>query len=205
MGGRASPAVLLYEQQDEERQHYDVDDEEEGEGGFDLQALVAKVEAVEAKKEAAEAAGEEYVDSDDGMYDVKKQKKKKKKKKEIKVEDIQEKILALLEHTMVGRASMKKDFTLLEGHFIAVKEIDPIIKQLEHAATVGNAPDDLLKTAFETMLAGLEKAVVLASQLRNIKLTLNELNKVVDRLATLTTQEELLKDAIWVSTFLKTT
>jgi len=190
---------------DKDRTHYEVDDEEECEGGFNLTALVKKVEEQEAKREAAEDAGEEFHDSDDGMFDVAKQKKKKKQKKQpVDVEEIQKKIMSLTEHTMVGRASMKKDYTLLEGHFLAVKELDPVIDRLKHAVTVGTPPDDLLKTVFEVMLGCLDKAATLSANLRKSRVTLNELNKLVNRIATLETGQELLDDAIWVSGLLKT-
>lgn len=189
---------------DADRVHYDIDDTEEMEGQFNLAALVKKVEELERKKEEAEERGEEFEDSDDGMYSVAKAKKKKKKKKDVKVEDIESKILSLLEHTLVGRASVKKDWTLLEGHFIAVKELDPVVQKLEHAAMVGNASDDTLKFGFETLLAALEKACILLGQLSKAKVTINELDKVVNRLTTISTQEELLNDLKWVSGLLKT-
>eukprot|EP00928_Gymnodinium_smaydae_P010346 TRINITY_DN13890_c0_g2_i1.p1 TRINITY_DN13890_c0_g2~~TRINITY_DN13890_c0_g2_i1.p1 ORF type:complete len:588 (+),score=177.75 TRINITY_DN13890_c0_g2_i1:99-1766(+) len=190
---------------DKDRVHYEVDDEEEGEGGFNLMELVRKVEEVEVKREAAEEAGEEYVDSDDGMYSVNKQKKKKRKKEKIDIDEIQKRLVALMEHTMVGRATMKKDFTLLEGHFIAVKEIDPIIKKLEHACTVGYPPEELMKAAFENCIAGMDKACGFVVQLKFSKLLLAEFHKRVNRITTITTPQELLEDIKWVSTFLKTT
>lgn len=191
---------------DAERQHYEVDEEEEGEGGFNLHDLVRKVEEVELKREAAEEAGEEYVDSDDGMYSVAKQKKKKRKKDTpIKIEEMQARVISLLEQTMVARASMKKDFSLLEGHFIAVKEMDPIIKQLEHAVLVGQPHDNLIRATFEVLLGAMEKALHFITQLAVSRLLLNEFNKRINRLTTLETPQELLEDAQWVSTFLKTT
>merc|ERR1712039_1143952 len=60
---------------DKDHVHYAVDDEDEGEGGFDLQALVKKVEEKEERRLAAEEAGEELVESDDGMHEVKKKRK----------------------------------------------------------------------------------------------------------------------------------
>merc|ERR1712039_971990 len=98
---------------DADRKHYEVDDEEELEGGFNLHDLVKKVEEQEEKREAAEDAGED-VDSDDGMHSVvKKKKKKKKKKKEIDVEMLQKKLTKLMEMTMEHRVTMKKNYTLL--------------------------------------------------------------------------------------------
>lgn len=63
---------------DADRKTYDVDDQEELEGGFNLHELVRKVEEQEDRKEAAEEKGED-LDSDDGMHAVKKKRKKKKK------------------------------------------------------------------------------------------------------------------------------
>eukprot|EP00927_Polykrikos_kofoidii_P044274 TRINITY_DN38284_c0_g1_i1.p1 TRINITY_DN38284_c0_g1~~TRINITY_DN38284_c0_g1_i1.p1 ORF type:complete len:549 (-),score=161.41 TRINITY_DN38284_c0_g1_i1:26-1672(-) len=190
---------------DKDRTHYEVDDEEEGEGQFNLAELVKKVEEKEAKREAAEEAGEEYADSDDGMHSIVKQKKKKKRRKDVKIEEIQDKIISLMEHTMVGRASLKKDYTKLEGHFIAVKEIDPVIDKLARAILVGTPPDDLVKTGFEVLLGGLEKAAALSTQLTRARVFTAEMNKVVDRITAVTTPEELLTDIKWVSSFLKTT
>eukprot|EP00929_Paragymnodinium_shiwhaense_P118335 TRINITY_DN90268_c0_g1_i1.p1 TRINITY_DN90268_c0_g1~~TRINITY_DN90268_c0_g1_i1.p1 ORF type:complete len:557 (+),score=157.31 TRINITY_DN90268_c0_g1_i1:77-1747(+) len=193
---------------DKERVHYDVDDEEEGEGQFNLQALVRKVEEQEEKRLAAEEAGEEYVDSDDGMYSVAKQKNKKKKRKitgkKLEVKDVQDKIDSLLEHTMVGRVSMKKDYTLLEGHFIAKEDLNPSIEKIEHALTVGTPPDGLLKLGFEVLLGACEKCAVLCDQMRRSDFFLRELNKVVDRVVTNSTGAELLTDLKWVRDFLRT-
>merc|ERR1711862_431726 len=97
-----------------------------------LQELVKKVEEVELKKQAAEDAGEDYIDSDDGMHKVTKKRKKNKKVK-ITVEDIQLKVTKLIDETMVNRATMKKDFSMLEGNFIATKEMDPVIERMEQS------------------------------------------------------------------------
>lgn len=67
-----------------------MDDEEEGEGQFDLQALVKKVEEQEERRAAAEEEGKD-VDSDDGLHDIKKPKKKKPKRDKVTVEAVLEK------------------------------------------------------------------------------------------------------------------
>lgn len=190
---------------DHEHTHYEVDDEEELEGNFSLMELVAKIEEKEEKLALAEARGEDPVDSDDGMHEVsKKRKKKKKQPAKIDTEALLVRIAELVEHTMVGRVSLKKDYTMLEGHFIAVKELDPVAERLQNEIYVRYPRDEMLKEAFEVALSGLDKAIKLGNQLRRSKLTLRELAKLVDRLTTLTTPDELLKELKWVSTFLKT-
>lgn len=168
---------------DKEHTHYTVDDEEEGEGGFNLQALVAKVAEKEEKRLAAEDAGEDVEDSEeDGMHKVVKKRKKHKKSK-ITVEDVQEKVTQLLDQTMVNRATMKKDFTLLEGNFIALKEMDPVIERLEGSIEMDDEPEEeIMRAAFEVMLGGLDKACKLLDQLLNTKLQLVETNRIVDRI-----------------------
>eukprot|EP00421_Protoceratium_reticulatum_P005030 CAMPEP_0168365232 /NCGR_PEP_ID=MMETSP0228-20121227/4612_1 /TAXON_ID=133427 /ORGANISM="Protoceratium reticulatum, Strain CCCM 535 (=CCMP 1889)" /LENGTH=534 /DNA_ID=CAMNT_0008378007 /DNA_START=85 /DNA_END=1686 /DNA_ORIENTATION=- len=177
---------------DADRKHYDVDDEEEMEGGFNLMELVKKVEEQEERREAAEEAGED-VDSDDGMHRVKK-KRKKKKQKEITVESLQAKLTKLQEQTMVGRVTMRKDYKLLDGHFVA-KDMDPVLEQWE--ANPDDPPPEVLKAAFEVMIGLLEKGVVLMSQVRKSKLQMQEISKLIDRITTLTTPAQLLQDAKW--------
>merc|ERR1712032_1198907 len=110
---------------DADRKHYDVDDQEEMEGGFNLLDLVAKVEEQEDRKEAAEEAGEEAYDSDDGMHDVKK--KRKKRKKELSNEQVLAKVTKLIEHTLKrGRLTMHKDNSVLDGHFLA-RDFEPVL------------------------------------------------------------------------------
>merc|ERR1712039_494955 len=93
---------------DADRKVYEVDDQEEMEGGFNLMNLVAKVEEQEEQKEAAEERGEEAYDSDDGMHAVKK--KRKKRKKEVSPDEMIAKIADLIEHTLLrGRVLMRKD------------------------------------------------------------------------------------------------
>merc|ERR1712039_9945 len=119
---------------------------------------------------------------------------------EIDVEMLQKKLTKLMEMTMEHRVTMKKNYTLLEGHFVA-KEMDPVLEQWE------NNPDpepEVLKATFEVMIGLLEKGVVLMSQVRKSQLQLSEMNKVIDRITTLTTPEQLLQDAKWVATLLKT-
>mmetsp|Transcript_4802 Transcript_4802/g.15061 ORF Transcript_4802/g.15061 Transcript_4802/m.15061 type:complete len:543 (+) Transcript_4802:136-1764(+) len=183
---------------DADRKHYEVDDQEELEGGFNLSELVKKVEDQELRREAAEEDGEN-VDSDDGMHCVRK-KRKKKKQKEVTVEALQAKITRLMEQTMEHRVTMKKDYTLLDGHFCA-KEMDPVLEQWEANP---DPPPEVLKATFEVMLGLLDKGVILMSQVRKSKLQLSEMGKVIDRITTLTTPAELLQDAKWVATLLKT-
>jgi len=187
---------------DKDRKHYDVDDEEEMEGNFNLEELVKKVEATEKKRQAAEDAGEEYDDSDDGMHRVsKKRKKKDKKKKEVTVEQLQVMVAKLVEETMVTRETMRKDFTLLEGNFVA-RELDPLLEQFK--ADPENPTDSLLRAVFETTLGLLEKGTSLMTQLRMNKIMINEVKKRIERLITLETAADLLEVAEWVSTLLKT-
>merc|ERR1712046_234624 len=141
---------------DKDHVHYDIDDQDEGEGGFDLQALVKKVEETELRREAAEEAGEEGYESDDGMHKVQKKRKKKHTKEKISAEEIQIKVADLIEKTQVNRATMQKDFTLLEGFFVAQKEMDPVIERLESQLEFDDEPDDeVMRATFEVMLAGL--------------------------------------------------
>merc|ERR1712146_45682 len=53
---------------DKNHQHYDIDDEEEGEGQFNLQELVKKVEMQEEKRLQAEERDEEVMSSEEGMH-----------------------------------------------------------------------------------------------------------------------------------------
>ena len=125
---------------DKERKHYEVDDEEEGEGGFNLQELVKKVEEQEERREAAEEAGQDE-DSDDGMHRVKK--KPKKKREKVSCEVLHQKILTMIETTMrepTLRATVKKDYTHLQGHFIAVSDLDPCLKRLQTVLDAGEDP-----------------------------------------------------------------
>mmetsp|Transcript_24898 Transcript_24898/g.83019 ORF Transcript_24898/g.83019 Transcript_24898/m.83019 type:complete len:560 (+) Transcript_24898:94-1773(+) len=186
---------------DENRKIYDVDDEEENEGGFNLAQLVKKVEEKEEKRLAAEEAGEEYEDSDDGMHQVAKKRKKKKKKDNLTVEQLQEKIAILIEETMASRETMKKDYTMLEGNFIT-KDMDPLLKQFEEDPE--NASDTLCRSIFETTLALLEKGTSLMTQLKVAKLQLVETSKRIEMLTVLETPAELLEVAKWVTSLLKT-
>merc|ERR1712194_230175 len=144
---------------DKNATHYAVDEEEEGEGGFNLQELVKKVEATELRRLEAEENDEELVESEEGMHKISKKRKKAKKKDKVTVEDLQIKVTMLLDQTMVNRATMKKDFSLLEGNFIAMKEMDPVLERLETALEMEEEPDDeVMRAAFEVTLAGLDKA-----------------------------------------------
>merc|ERR1712086_744049 len=166
-----------------------------------LSNLVAKVEAKEEKRLAAEEADEELVDSDDGMHKVNKKKKKKKKKMEVTVEEIQEKITKLMDETMVNRATMKKDFSLLEGNFIATKEMDPVIERFEAMMELDEDEydEEVMRAAFEVMLGGLDKSCKLFSQLSNVKMQLVETMRIVDRITTLKSPQQLLDDCEWVN------
>mmetsp|Transcript_31401 Transcript_31401/g.71698 ORF Transcript_31401/g.71698 Transcript_31401/m.71698 type:complete len:569 (+) Transcript_31401:340-2046(+) len=194
---------------DNERKHYEVDEEEEGEGQFNLEALVAKVEKQEEKREAAEEAGEDAaeLDSDDGMHTIGKKRKKKKREK-ISVEMLQQRVTHLIEATMANpanRATIKKDFSLLEGNFIATHELDPILVKIQKAIDAGDEiPRDLLKAVMEVMLSGLEKACQLLGQLKHAKLQLMEISKVLDSLVSTTEPKQVFDDAKWVASFLKT-
>lgn len=184
---------------DADRKVYEVDDQDEMEGGFNLLDLVAKVEEQEERKEAAEERGEDDLDSDDGMHAVKK--KRKKRKKEVDGEQLLAKITKLIEHTLLrGRVTMHKDYSMLDGHFIA-KDFDPILEQW-----VDNEEPhpDLLKATFEMMLSLLERGVTLMGQVVRSKLQLQEMNKVVDRITANETPAQVLEDAKWVSGLLKT-
>mmetsp|Transcript_9716 Transcript_9716/g.17085 ORF Transcript_9716/g.17085 Transcript_9716/m.17085 type:complete len:550 (-) Transcript_9716:312-1961(-) len=188
---------------DKEHTHYEVDDEEEGEGQFNLQELVKKVEEKEELALAAEEKGEEFEDSDDGMHKV--TKKRKKKHQKVTVEQIHEKVIDLIDQTMVNRATLKKDYTLLEGFFIAQKDLDPHIEIFEAAMSKGEPPGDhVMRATIEVMLGALTKACVLLPQLRVSKLQIIETNRLVDRLTTLTDPAQLLDDAKWVAGMLKT-
>merc|ERR1712139_758103 len=141
---------------DKDHTHYDVDDADEGEGQFNLQELVKKVEIQEEKRLAAEEAGEDFVDSDDGMHKVQKKKKKNKKQK-VSIDDLQETVTKLIDETMVNRATMKKDFSMLEGNFIAMKEMEPVIERMEAAMEMDEEPEEeIMRAAFEVMLGGLD-------------------------------------------------
>mmetsp|Transcript_12862 Transcript_12862/g.35321 ORF Transcript_12862/g.35321 Transcript_12862/m.35321 type:complete len:540 (-) Transcript_12862:62-1681(-) len=179
-----------------DRKVYDVDDEEELEGGFNLHELVKKVEEQELKREAAEDAGED-VDSDDGMHCVKK--KRKKKKAEVAVETLQAKVAELLDQTMGHRVTLRKDYTLLEGNVVA-KDMEPIMDQWE-ADPEGDSK--LLQSTYEVMLGLLEKGLVLMSQVRKARLQLLEMGKIIDRAST-TDPKQLLADAQYVHALLKT-
>jgi len=187
---------------DHERKHYEVDDQEEMEGQFNLQALVKKVEEQEERREKAEEAGED-VDSDDGLHDIVKPKKKKPKKEKVSPESIVEKVLLLIEHTFVARESMKKDYSLLDGNFVA-RDMDPIIKKWEALERVSEADDALCKETFEVMLALIQRGAELLKELSQNRLQLSELNKVVNRVTTIEKREELYEDAKWVHSFMKT-
>eukprot|EP00435_Cladocopium_sp_Y103_P040857 s842_g11.t1 len=185
---------------DHERKHYEVDDQEEMEGQFNLQALVKKQEE---RREKAEEAGED-VDSDDGLHDIVKPKKKKPKKEKVSPESIVEKVLLLIEHTFVARESMKKDdYSLLDGNFVA-RDMDPIIKKWEALERVSEADDALCKETFEVMLALIQRGAELLKELSQNRLQLSELNKVVNRVTTIEKREELYEDAKWVHSFMKT-
>merc|ERR1712039_355746 len=184
---------------DADRKVYEVDDQEEMEGGFNLMDLVAKVEEQEERKEAAEEAGEEAYDSDDGMHDVKK--KRKKRRKEVTTEQVLAKITKLIEHTLKrGRLTMHKDSSMLDGHFLA-RDFDPILaKWVDN----DNPTQTLMKETYEMMLSLLERGVSLKAQIVRSKLQISEINKVVDRITTHETPAQLLEDAKWVSGLLKT-
>lgn len=187
---------------DEKRKHYEVDEQEEMEGGFDLQQLVKKVEEQEARREAAEEAGVD-VDSDDGLHDIKKPKKKKQKKEKVTAESIVEKVLVLIEHTFVARESMKKDYSLLDGNFCA-RDMNPLMKRWEALENPSEADDALCRATFEVTLALIQKGAELTKELSVARLQLLELNKIVNRLITIEKREELLENAKWVHGFLKT-
>jgi len=182
---------------DADRKVYDVDDEEELEGGFNLHELVKKVEEQEERREAAAEAGED-VDSDDGMHCVKK-KRKKHKKQEVTVEMLQAKVSELLDQTMGRRVTLRKDYTLLEGNVVA-KDMDPIMDQWEADP---EATGELLQSTYEVMLGLLEKGLVLMSQVRKSRLQLLEMGKIIDRITT-ADPKQLLADAKWVHALLKT-
>lgn len=186
---------------DVDRKHYEVDEQEEMEGSFNLHELIKKVEEREEKRAAAEEAGLDDIDSDDGMHSVAKKKKKKKQKKdEVTAEKVEAKAHRLVEHTMVARVTMKKDYSLLEGNFVA-RDLDPLIQRLEASP---EPSETLLREVFEVTLALLEKAAQLLGKLSRSKLQLLEVNKIIDHIVTLTTPQELLEDAKWVASFLKT-
>mmetsp|Transcript_32880 Transcript_32880/g.97667 ORF Transcript_32880/g.97667 Transcript_32880/m.97667 type:complete len:408 (-) Transcript_32880:97-1320(-) len=132
---------------------------------------------------------------------AKKNKEKDKKKKEVTVEQLQVMVAKLVEETMVTRETMRKDFTLLEGNFVA-RELDPLLEQFK--ADPENPTDSLLRAVFETTLGLLEKGTSLMTQLRMNKIMINEVKKRIERLITLETAADLLEVAEWVSTLLKT-
>jgi len=179
-----------------DRKVYDVDDEEELEGGFNLHELVRKVEEQEEKREAADEAGED-VDSDDGMHCAKK--KRKKKKKEVSVETLQAKVAELLDKTMGHRVTLRKDYTLLDGNVVA-KDMDPVMDQWEADPEAG---PQLLQATYEVTLGLLEKGLVLMSRIRQSRLQLLEMGKIIDRI-TAADPKQLLEDAKWVHALLKT-
>merc|ERR1711903_318480 len=111
-----------------------------------------------------------------------KKNKKKKKRENITVEDIQIKITKLIDDTMVNRATMKKDFTLLEGNFIAVQEMDPVIERFESMMEMEEEDHEIMRAAFEVMLGGLDKACKLLNQLQNARMQIIETMRVVDRI-----------------------
>ncbi|CAJ1406138.1 unnamed protein product [Effrenium voratum] len=159
---------------DHERKHYEVDEEEEMEGQFNLQALVKKVEEQEARREAAEETGQD-VDSDDGLHDIK-PKKKKPKKEKVTAENIIEKCLVLIEHTFVARESIKKDYHLLDGN-VCARDLTPLIQKWEALESASDAPDSLCKETFEVMLALILRGAELLKELSVNRLQLSELNK----------------------------
>jgi len=179
---------------DKDHVHYDVDDEAEGEGNFNLSELVRKVVSQEELKE-----GGEDVDSDDGMHRAR---KKRKEQVKVTVEVLETDILSLMEQTMVARATVRKDYSQLHAGFIASVDLDPAIVQLEEKKA--QPPLEVLKSVVEVMLGGLEKAVSLSVELRRSKHTLAAVSRVVDRIPKLTDVDELLQHAKWVSAFLKT-
>lgn len=186
---------------DENRKHYDVDDEEEMEGGFNLLELVKKVEEQEEKREAAEEAGEDDVDSDDGMHRVS---KKKRKREKVTAEVMEARVVMLIQETMVARETLNKDYSLLEGNFVA-REMDPVLKQWDqYDLSAGDPPDKLLRATFEGTLALIQKVVSLLPQLKRSQLQLRETHKVLQKIPTLTKPAELLDAAKWVSSLLKT-
>eukprot|EP00438_Fugacium_kawagutii_P008963 Skav215559 [mRNA] locus=scaffold3091:266771:270168:- [translate_table: standard] len=65
-----------------------VDDQEEMEGQFNLQALVKKVEEMSCVSAAMTGTTREDVDSDDGLHDIVKPKKKKQKKEKAGVQSL---------------------------------------------------------------------------------------------------------------------
>lgn len=102
---------------------------------------------------------------------------------------------------MVKRVSIKKDYSRLQGNFVA-KDMDPVLARW--AANPDSPSEELMREAFEVMLALLQKGVQLMTELKVSRLQLLEINKVVERVATLTTPQQLHEDAKWVSTLLKT-
>lgn len=186
---------------DANRKMYDVDDEEEGEGGFDLQQLIAKVDEREQRREEAEDRGEDFDDSDDGMHQVVKKRKKKKKKDNITIEMMQERVAILIEETMTRRETMKKDFTMVEGNFMA-RDSDPVLAQFR--ANADNPSDAVMRATFEMTLGCLEKGTSLMSQLKESKLQTVETWKRIEKLTTIETPAELLEVAEWVAALLKT-
>jgi len=188
---------------DENRVRYDVDDEEEMEGGFNLMELVKKVEEQEEKREAAEEAGQDDVDSDDGMHRVSKKKKRKRGEK-VTAEVMEARIVMLIQETMVARETMNKDYSLLEGNFVA-REMDPVLEQWDqYDLSAENPPDKLLRATFEGTLALIQKVISLLPQLKNSQLQLRETHKRLQMIPTLTKPAELLDATKWVSSLLKT-
>merc|ERR1711896_14616 len=106
-------------------------------------------------------------------------KKKKNKKQKVSIDDLQETVTKLIDQTMVNRATMKKDFSLLEGNFIATKEMEPVIERLEAMIEMEDEDDEVMRAAFEVMLSGLAKALKLLEQLANIRMQLIETRRVV--------------------------
>merc|ERR1712216_502811 len=97
------------------------------------------------------------------------------------------------------------DFGLLEGNFIAMKEMDPVIERLESSLEIDDEPDEeVMRAAFEVMLSGLDKCCKLLSQLQNTRMQVVETMKIVDRITTMRDPKELLEDAKWVAALLKT-
>merc|ERR1712151_1357689 len=93
-----------------------------------------------------------------------------------------------IDKTFVNRATMQKDFTLLEGHFIGTKEMEPVIQSLEQALEKcdeesPDPPEEIMRATFEIMLAGLEKACKLINQLAHARMQLVETARLVDRIA----------------------
>lgn len=190
---------------DNQRQHYDCDEEDEGVGGFNLDDLINKVEAQESKRERGE-------DVDEFEYNPKK--KSKIKKKDFTLEDMCKSVEKLKTDSLTrGRVTLlPNNMDIITCPIVAKSYILPHIQVMEMEIEKMEKGDvDAIEEKFklaliEAIITGIDKICMVCKEIVCIRATLNALGRLCEKVPRMESlsEEEILDDAKWLHSLVQT-